>query len=723
MRIGELVAYLRADSTDLDDGLDQSERRMRRMGGVASAAMGAAGALGGAALTSAMTDAVSFEAANAKLSAQLALTADEAAAAGDLASKLYAEGWGNSIDDLNAAVRGVAQNMGVEIDSVDMEPLTRQAAVLADVFGMDVAESTRAAGALMRNLGVDGQTAMDMIAKVTQNHGDRAADLLDTIEEYSPQFEKMGLSGQQAMGMLDQALAGNARNSDIAADAIKEFSIRSVDGSDAAAKSFEALGLNAAEMTATFAKGGPEAQAALDTVFDRLRATEGQANAAEIAFGLFGTQSEDLGRALYTIDPSEAVAGLGEFAGTLDRAGDAMSDTAQNRVVEMSRGLTNLGRSAVEMDGPVGMVAATVAAFGPAGIAMAGSLSMVGMALGPLLVRLPALAVAAVTTSANVVAALLRMAVAAGAAGARMLVSLVLWVAGVVAQGAVAVASLAVTAAGYVASWALMAVQAMARAAMMAAAWVVAMGPVGWVTAAIIALVALVIANWDSVKSFTIDAWNAVVGFLVGAGQNIVNTVTGAVENARNGVTNGFNAVVGFVGSIPGRILGVLSGLGGLLLNSGRALVDGFLAGIRGAWNSVVGFVQDGMQTLRNLWPFSPAKAGPFSGSGYVTHSGKALTSDFAKSIRGGIPGVLDSARDMAAAAQGAMNPTLDAPAMRVPATTAQDDAAFAAAARLRAGAGADTRPISITVNNPIAERASSSIARTARTYSDLGAF
>lgn len=36
------------------------------------------------------------------------------------------------------------------------------------------------------------------------------------------------------------------------------------------------------------------------------------------------------------------------------------------------------------------------------------------------------------------------------------------------------------------------------------------------------------------------------------------------------------------------------------------------------------------MSRLRGLFPHSPAKWGPFSGSGYTTHSGKALMRDFA---------------------------------------------------------------------------------------------
>lgn len=59
----------------------------------------------------------------------------------------------------------------------------------------------------------------------------------------------------------------------------------------------------------------------------------------------------------------------------------------------------------------------------------------------------------------------------------------------------------------FIARMAVMAAQAMANAVRMAAAWVVAMGPIGWITTAVIGIVALIIANWDKVKAFTIKAW------------------------------------------------------------------------------------------------------------------------------------------------------------------------------------------------------------------------
>lgn len=96
-----------------------------------------------------------------------------------------------------------------------------------------------------------------------------------------------------------------------------------------------------------------------------------------------------------------------------------------------------------------------------------------------------------------------------------------------------------------------------------------------------------------------------------------------------------WNNVVEFVSGIPGAIMRALGDMGSFLLRSGEALVNGFLRGIQNSWNKLTSWVSEGMSKLRGLWPFSPAKWGPFSGHGYVTYSGEAIVRDFADSIAG----------------------------------------------------------------------------------------
>lgn len=108
--------------------------------------------------------------------------------------------------------------------------------------------------------------------------------------------------------------------------------------------------------------------------------------------------------------------------------------------------------------------------------------------------------------------------------------------------------------------------------------------------------------------------------------------------------------ILDYIGSIPGKIMGVFAGAGSWLVDSGAALMNGFKQGIVNAVESVKGAVKGALQKVRDFFPFSPAKVGPFSGSGYTSVSGEHLMRDFGKAIgaqgafvRGQVDSVLGS--------------------------------------------------------------------------------
>ena len=108
--------------------------------------------------------------------------------------------------------------------------------------------------------------------------------------------------------------------------------------------------------------------------------------------------------------------------------------------------------------------------------------------------------------------------------------------------------------------------------------------------------------------------------------------------------------ILGFIRDIPGKIMGLFAGAGSWLVNSGAALMNGFKQGILNAVESVKSAVKGALQKVRDFFPFSPAKVGPFSGSGYTSVSGEHLMRDFGKAIgaqgafvRGQVDDVLDS--------------------------------------------------------------------------------
>jgi hypothetical protein len=96
-------------------------------------------------------------------------------------------------------------------------------------------------------LAKNAQDALNIVTVGFQAGDDKAGDFLDTLNEYGTQFRKLGLDGKEATGLISQGLKAGARDGDLVADALKEFSIRAVDGSKTTKKGFEALGLSASE--------------------------------------------------------------------------------------------------------------------------------------------------------------------------------------------------------------------------------------------------------------------------------------------------------------------------------------------------------------------------------------------------------------------------------------------------------------------------------------------
>lgn len=227
-----------------------------------------------------------------QLSAATGATGDELDALGESVKNIYAQGLGDDFADVADGLAATQQ--ASDLTGEALERATAAGFNLRDVFDYDVSESARAASALMKNFGIDAEEAYGLIAVGAQNGADKNGDLLDTLNEYSPQFAALGLSADQFIGTLVEGADAGLFSIDKVGDAVKEFNIRAKDGSDTSREAFESLGLNADKMFAAFAGGGDTAEAAFFDTVEALNSMDDPLarNAAGVA--LFGTQFEDL---------------------------------------------------------------------------------------------------------------------------------------------------------------------------------------------------------------------------------------------------------------------------------------------------------------------------------------------------------------------------------------------------------------------------------------------
>ena len=247
---------------------------------------------------------------------------------------LYSQNFGESMSDIASKMAEVKKQTG--LSGKTLEDFTKNAMILADTFGYDVNESTRSAQALMSQFGITGDEAFNLIAQGAQKGLDKNGDLLDTINEYSVQFKSLGFDSDQMFDTLAASAESGAWSIDKIGDSVKEFNIRAKDGSKTSAEGFKALGLDAKKMTATFAKGGEDANKAFYQVIDALGAMKDpvKQNAAGVA--LFGTQFEDL--------EADGILALGNIEDGFNRAKNTMDGINNVKYNTFSKAMSGIGR-------------------------------------------------------------------------------------------------------------------------------------------------------------------------------------------------------------------------------------------------------------------------------------------------------------------------------------------------------------------------------------------
>lgn len=217
----------------------------------------------------------------------------------DMINDVYKDNFGESINDVAEAMATVNQNMSYLDDSA-LQRCTEYAYTLSDTFGVDVAESTRAADSLIKNYGVSAREAFNLMTQGMQSGLNFSDELFDNIDEYSVQFKKLGLDAEDMFSVFANGAQNGAFNLDKIGDAVKEFSIRAIDGSDTTKRGFEALGMNADEMAQKFGAGGKTAKEAFNEVIEGLASMDDPVAQSAAGVNLFGTMWEDLGPQVIT---------------------------------------------------------------------------------------------------------------------------------------------------------------------------------------------------------------------------------------------------------------------------------------------------------------------------------------------------------------------------------------------------------------------------------------
>lgn len=298
------------------------------------------GALGGAMVATggyALKLSTDFDHAFNTLVTRTGASAEEMDELNEAMERVYANNFGDSIEDVAESMATVKQNTKLSGD--ELQNATERALLLRDTFEFDVNESTRTAKMLMDQYGMSADEAYNLIAQGAQNGLDKNGDLLDTINEYATHFEGLGLSAEEMFNMLVNGASNGTFSVDKLGDAVKEFGIRVKDGT--ADDAFKALGLNVKDTTKAFAEGGEGAKAAMKKVTDALFAMEDPVKQNALGVELFGTMWEDLG-----VDGVKALMGV---EGEISKTSTALEDINDQKYDDIGSQLEELGRT-IETD-------------------------------------------------------------------------------------------------------------------------------------------------------------------------------------------------------------------------------------------------------------------------------------------------------------------------------------------------------------------------------------
>lgn len=278
-----------------------------------------------------------FDSAAGRLQAQLGLTEDQSKELEQVAKNLWKNAFGENIQEASDSVAIIYQQLG-NLPASEIESAAEAAYTLSDAFGVDIKESTRAAGQLMQQFGVDSQTAFDLITAGFQRGGDYSDEFLDTITEYSTQFANLGFTAEQALGLLVSGAESGIFSVDKLADTVKESFLQITDGGDNTRDALKELGLEASQIENDIASGGDKANAAFLAVMTAIAGVTNEADRTRLAVELMGTPIEDLGPQ-YQAFFATATDGMTGFEGAAKEAADTLYDNFGSRLTTTLRTL------------------------------------------------------------------------------------------------------------------------------------------------------------------------------------------------------------------------------------------------------------------------------------------------------------------------------------------------------------------------------------------------
>lgn len=440
-----------------------------------------------------------------RLQTQLGLSAEQAANLEGIAKNLWLNAFGEDMQEASDTVATIYKQLG-NLPSSEIESVAESAFTLSDAFGVDIKETTRAAGQLMQQFGVDSQTAMDLLTTGFQRGGDYSDEFIDSITEYSTQFSNMGFSAEQMMGMFVSGAESGIFSLDKLGDTVKESFLQITDGGKNTREALAELGLDANQIESDLAAGGDKANTAFMAVMTAIAGVGTEADRNRLAIELMGTPLEDLGPQYQDFFAS-ASEGMTGFKGSAKEASKTLYDNfssdlkatkrqVQESLLPIGEILLDIVKSALPK---IKEIANSFVNLSPASQTVIVAIGGILGVLGPLL-----------------------MFIGSVAQGIGAIVGPIGKLIGKVRQSA--------------------GIMTFLRTALSTLT-----GPIGLISALVIGLGFVIYKNWDTIKAKTIEIWTAVIEWIKGAWESIKTYASETWNSIKETITGIWTGFVNFL--------------------------------------------------------------------------------------------------------------------------------------------------------------------------------
>lgn len=194
-------------------------------GGVANAAAAGIGAIADS-FGAVMTAGKELVSAQGNLQAATGATGAEFEALKVSAEDAFLGGVGGSLAEATTAITNAKLALKDALPNDQIGEFVKNAGALGALYDKDVNEVVAKSAPFVRQFGLDGKKAFDLIAFASKEGKTSQDDVLDTLAEYSQLLSEAGFSAEEFAGQMAVAGQEGLFNTDKIADSIKEAQIR-----------------------------------------------------------------------------------------------------------------------------------------------------------------------------------------------------------------------------------------------------------------------------------------------------------------------------------------------------------------------------------------------------------------------------------------------------------------------------------------------------------------